>query len=51
MKDDILIECKCGRRWWIDYDPTPEECAGDVWRLWIEGNAGAWIDVDGNPAS
>lgn len=47
-EDDILIECKCGKKWWIDYTPTPDGCEEDVWRLWLDGVPGIWMDVDGN---
>lgn len=48
INDDVLIECQCGKKWWIDYTPTPDECVGDVWRLWVDGESGRWMDVDGN---
>lgn len=50
INEDILIECQCGEKWWIDYAPTPYDCVGDIWRLWVNDVPGAWIDVDGNPA-
>lgn len=48
IADDPLIECKCGKKWWIDYTPTPEGCEYDVWRIWVNGESGRWMDVDGN---
>lgn len=49
MKDEeIIIECKCGKRWWIDYEPTPEGCELDPWRFWLGDVPGIWVDPDGN---
>lgn len=56
---DIIIGCQCGKNWWMDYQPTPETCVGDIWRLGVideeasrgEGIKiawGAWVDQDGN---
>lgn len=48
LNEDIIIECRCGKKWWIDYTPTPDECVGDIWRIWLDDAPGAWVDVDGN---
>lgn len=47
-EEDILIECRCGNKWWIDYSPTPEGCEDDIWRFWLGNEAGIWCDRDGN---
>lgn len=46
--EDIYIECKCGKTWWIDYDSTPDECTRDIWRIWLGKVPGIWTDQDGN---
>lgn len=56
-KADIIIGCQCGKNWWLDYQPTPEGCEGDIWRLGtvVDDNGeslyiewGAWVDQNGN---
>lgn len=60
--DDIVIECVCGETWYMDSEPTPETCVGDIWRLNMETTyhplngdppevsitVGIWIDQEGN---
>lgn len=46
--DDPMIECQCGKKWWIDYTPTPDGCEDDIWRIWIGDEPGIWVDPDGN---
>lgn len=46
--DDPMIECQCGKKWWIDYTPTPEGCEDDIWRIWVGDEPGIWVDPDGN---
>lgn len=46
--EEVFIECKCGKKWWIDYVATQDQCVEDVWRIWVDGIPGKWMDVDGN---
>lgn len=50
---DLVVQCECGNQWLMDYEPTPEECSGSIWKLGIfreeEGiDWGSWVDEDGN---
>lgn len=46
----LICECECGRTWDMDYSSAPEECAGAVWRLWADGEPGAWVTWEGVPS-
>lgn len=60
--DEIIIECICGQTWYMDYEPTPDTCVGDIWRLNLETihhlengdppersyDIGIWLDNEGN---
>lgn len=58
-KDEFIVRCQCGQEWWMDHQPTPESCVGDIWQLGVideeasrgEGIKiawGNWVDQDGN---
>lgn len=55
MKENeyIVAQTQCGIFWYMDYDPAPDNCEDEYWRLGIEdldGNIdwGSWVDRDGN---
>lgn len=54
MAEHFVIQCECGTLWSLDYDPTPEPCVGEVWRIGIQEEEGGlidwgvWVDQDGN---
>lgn len=47
-QEDFIIECECGQKWNMDEEPTPYECVGTVWRIWLGNVPGIWVDPDGN---
>lgn len=51
---DLVCQCECGTQWLMDYEPPPEPCNGEAWRLGIfreeDGiDWGIWVDQDGYP--
>lgn len=51
----ILIQCRCGKLWDLDTEPTPEACVGEPWKLGTMVDSemvwGPWIDAEGNEIS
>lgn len=50
---DLIVQAECGYTWYMDYEPAPDNCADEYWRLGIENENGtidwaSWTDREGN---
>lgn len=45
---DLVVEAECGASWLMDYEPTPDWCSCEYWRLGVIGEGwGVWVDSEG----